>query len=198
MFKIEKSGSANSLMHDEAVAGHFGIRCFSHFGEGEDAILIYPNWNRVEQFLDKNKKHSELFEVLSGTEFDLGIFDAVLVVFDNDDRTVICSRSAFEKRSHEIKLERKVADGWKKLERRQQEISKTFNRLNAVKGNFRKNHTSRMQELDEALKSVKQSVYGSSDEEEPEINHDISSKDDAVMKKLEDISSELDALLEDE
>ena len=183
MFKISKTGAANSLMHAEAVAGHYGIRCFDYFGEGEDAIVVYPNWDRVEHFLDNNKNYPELFEVLTGTEFDLGIEDAVLVVFDNDDRTVICSRSAFEKRSHEIELERKVADGWKELERQQQEISKSFNRLNEVKEGFRKNHTERMKELDEALKSVKQD-----EEKENEI----------VMKKLRDISIELDALLEDE
>lgn len=153
MFKIEKTSNANSLMHTEALAGRFGIRCFDYFGEGEDAIVIYPNWDRVEQFLDNNKNYPELFEILTGTEFDLGIEDAVLVVFDNDDRTVICSRSAFEKRSREIELERKVADGWKKLEHQQQEISESFNRLNEAKENFRKNHTERMKELDEALKS---------------------------------------------
>ena len=198
MFKICKSGLANSLMHAEAVAGRFGIRCFDYFGAGEDAIAVYPSWDRVEQFLDNNKNHPELFEVLTGTEFDLGIEDAVLVAFDNDDRAIICSRSAAEKRSREIELERKVADGWKELERQQQEISESLNRLNEEKENFRKNHAARMQELDEALKSMKQSVYGSSDAEEPEINHGLNSEDWAVMKKLKDISSELDALLEDE
>lgn len=154
MFKISKTGLANSLMHTEAVAGHYGIRCFDYFGEGEDAIVVYPNWNRLEQFLDNNKNYPELFEVLTGTEFDLGIEDAVLVVFDDDDRMVICSMNAFEKRSREIELEKKVADGWKKLERQQQEISESFNRLNEAKENFRKNHAARMQELDEALKSM--------------------------------------------
>lgn len=198
MFKVKKNDSANSIMSQEARNGHYGIRCFDYFGEGEDAIVVYPNWDRVEQFLDNNKNYPELFEILTGTEFDLGIEDAVLVVFDDDDRMVICSMNAFEKRSREIELEKKVADGWKKLERQQQEISESFNRLNEVKENFQKNHTSRMQELDEALKSVKQSVYGSSDEKEPEINHGLNSEDEIVMKKLKDISSELDALLEDE
>lgn len=198
MFKVKENGSGNYLMHKEAISGHFGIRCFDYFGEGEDTIVVYPTWDDVEKFISNNSNYPELFEILTGTEFDLGIDDAVLVVFDNDDRTVICSRSAFEKRSREIEIEKKVADGWKKLERQQREISESFNRLNEAKENFRKNHTSRMQELDEALKSVKRSVYGSSDEEEPEINHNINSEDDAVMKKLEDISSELDALLEDE
>ena len=110
MFKVKKNDSANSIMSQEARNGHYGIRCFDYFGDGEDAIVVYPNWNRVEQFLDNNKNY-ELFEVLTGTEFDLGIEDAVLVVFDDDDRMVICSMNAFEKRSREIELERKVADG---------------------------------------------------------------------------------------
>lgn len=154
MFKVKENGSGNYLMHKEAISGHFGIRCFDYFGEGEDTIVVYPNWDRVEQFLDNNKNYPELFEILTGTEFDLGIEDAVLVVFEDDDRMVICSMNAFEKRSREIELERKVADGWKKLEHQQQEISESFNRLNEAKENFRKNHAARMQELDEALKSM--------------------------------------------
>ena len=166
MFKVKKNDSANSIMRQEARNGHYGIRCFDYFGAGEDAIVVYPNWDRVEQFLDNNKQYPELFEVLTGTEFDLGIEDAVLVVFDNDDRTVICSRSAFEKRSREIELERKVANGWKELDRQQQERVESFNRLGEVKENFRKNHTERMKELDEALKSMEQSVHGALLEDE--------------------------------
>lgn len=188
MFKVKKNDSANSIMSQEARNGHYGIRCFDYFGAGEDAIVVYPTWDDVEKFISNNSNYPELFEILTGTEFDLGIDDAVLVVFDNDDRMVICSMNAFEKRSREIELKRKVADGWKELNRQQQVISESFNRLNEAKENFRKNHTSRMQELDEALKSMEQYV-GSSDEEK---------EDEIVMKKLKDISSELDALLEDE
>ena len=100
---IEKYGSANDIMSSEAVMGHFGVRCFDWFGVGEDAILIYPNFHRVEKFCENNKGREELFEVLIGTEFDLGIENAVLVSFDvGDDRKVICSHKAYMKRIKEI------------------------------------------------------------------------------------------------
>ena len=98
---IEKCGSANDIMLSEALMGHYGIRCFDYFASGEDAIIIYPNWAYIEMFCAKNKEHSDRFEVLIGTEFDLCIENAVLVRFEGDDRKVIASKKAVVKRATE-------------------------------------------------------------------------------------------------
>ena len=98
---IEKYDSANNLMKREALMGHYGIRCFNYFEAGEDAVVVYPNWAYIEMFCAKNKEHSDRFEVLSGTEFDLCIENAVLVCFEGDDRKVIASKKAVIKRAKE-------------------------------------------------------------------------------------------------
>lgn len=99
MISMSIRTNANELMRREALSGRYGVRCFDFFGEGEDAIVTYPNWNRIEQFIENNKNFPEYFEVLSGSDFDLGIDDAVLVAFQNDDRKVICSMKTFMERT---------------------------------------------------------------------------------------------------
>ena len=98
---IEKCGSGNDIMKREALMGHYAIRCFDWFGEGEDAIIVYPNFHRIEKFCENNKGLQDLFEVLIGAEFDLGIEDAVLVGFEGDDRKIIASKKAIIKRANE-------------------------------------------------------------------------------------------------
>ena len=63
--------------------------------------MVYPNWAYIEMFCAKNKEHSDRFEVLIGTEFDLGIENAVLVCFEGDDRKVIASKKAVVGRANE-------------------------------------------------------------------------------------------------
>lgn len=196
MFMIKNYGSADSLMHTETINGHFGIRCFDYFGEGEDIIVVYPTWDDVEKFISNNSNYPELFEILTGTEFDFGIDDAVLVVFDKgDNRRVICSRNAYTQRVAELESKRIIADGWRKLDRQKKEISEGFKEINAQKEAFRNNHAERMKEIDEILKRVQSS---SSDSFEDEDSHDSNSRHDAVMKKLNDISNQLDAMIADE
>ena len=55
MISMSIRTNTNELMRREALSGRYGVRCFDFFGEGEDAIVTYPNWNRIEQFIENNK-----------------------------------------------------------------------------------------------------------------------------------------------
>ena len=150
--------NANEIMKREALNGHYGMLYLDYFGDNEDMVIVHPTWDDLEKFIASDTLKTKNFEILTGTEFDLNIDDAVLVEFDGYNYKLICSRENYERKNQEFLIAKKIANGWKILEQQELEMKKCLEDLEEIKENFCKRHSSRMKDLNDLIKSVSRSV----------------------------------------
>lgn len=191
--------NANEIMKREALNGHYGMLYLDYFGDNEDMVVVHPTWEDVENFISSDILKTKNFEILTGTEFDLNIDDAVLVEFNGYDYKVICSRENYERKNQEFLIAEKIIESWRILEQQEVEMKKCLEDLEEIKENFFKHHSSRMKDLNDLIESVSRSVNSVNVEfpltVKKENTEDIQKHND-IMENLDSDSKKLDELLD--
>lgn len=191
--------NANEIMKREALNGHYGVLYLDYFGDNEDMVIVHPTWEDVENFISSDALKTKNFEILTGTEFDLNIDDAVLVEFNGYNYKVICSRENYERKNQEFLIAEKIIENWRILEQQEVEMKKCLEDLEEIKENFFKHHSSRMKDLNDLIESVSRSVNSVNVEfpltVKKENTEDIQKHND-IMENLDSDSKKLDELLD--
>ena len=191
--------NANEIMKREALNGHYGMLYLDYFGDNENMVVVHPTWEDVENFISSDVLKTKNFEILTGTEFDLNIDDAVLVEFDGYNYKLICSRENYERKNQEFLIAEKIIESWRILEQQEVEMKKCLENLEEIKENFFKHHSSRMKDLNDLIESVSRSVNSVNVEfpltVKKENTEDIQKHND-IMENLDSDSKKLDELLD--